>query len=217
MLFDYDGTLVKSPLDNFRAWHRVMSEYDIDLKPSEFYPYEGMKLQQMGLQFFRGNVPPGIDPAELVKKKDQYYLEDHTFAFYDGVTELLGSLKKYNIPFALVTAAIRDRIERSAPKDFLSLFSAIVTGDQLSRGKPHPDPYLKGAELLGVKPSECIVVENAPLGIDSAKAAGCYCIGVTTTLERSYLEKANEVVGSFSRIEKLDSVQRLFGEALGQL
>jgi beta-phosphoglucomutase len=61
----------------------------------------------------------------------------------------------------------------------------------VKRGKPHPEPYIKCAKLLGLKPSECVVIENAPFGIESAKKAGMFCIALTTSLPKAYLRKAD--------------------------
>jgi beta-phosphoglucomutase len=65
-------------------------------------------------------------------------------------------------------------------------------------GKPHPEPYLKAAKALGVKPSECAVIENAPYGVASAKKAGMFCIAITSSLPKEYLKRADVVVDSLA-------------------
>jgi beta-phosphoglucomutase len=79
----------------------------------------------------------------------------------------------------------------------------IITGDKVYNCKPHPEPYLNAAKALSVGPLECVVVENAPVGIESAKSAGMYCIAICSTLERRYLEKADMIIDKFADLEKL--------------
>ena len=70
----------------------------------------------------------------------------------------------------------------------------------VKKGKPHPEPYLKAAEALSLKPAQCLVVENAPFGIESAKRAGMFCVAVATSLPKEYLKGADTVVDELSQI-----------------
>ena len=79
--------------------------------------------------------------------------------------------------------------------------------DDVERGKPYPDPFLKGAELLGLKPQDCVVIENAPLGIEGALKAGMTVIAVTTTLNAEHLKQAHYIVNDFIEAQKI--VQKL--------
>ena len=93
------------------------------------------------------------------------------------------------------------------PEHVIQQFDVIVTGDDVSKGKPHPEPYLKAAAKLGVNPSECIVVENAQIGVQSAKAAQMLCVGVTSTQTTQQLQKADKIVPDLNRIlEQLESI-----------
>ena len=83
----------------------------------------------------------------------------------------------------------------------------LVTADDVMNGKPHPEPYLKGAELLGVAAGECLVVEDAPAGIRAAHAAGMKAVGLTSTFAAEELEEADVVVG------RLGSIQVSFRDA----
>ena len=76
-----------------------------------------------------------------------------------------------------------------------------MTGDEVQYGKPHPQPYLMGAIKLNLDPHQCLAVENAPLGVSSAKSAGMYCIGVSTTVSPDQLSKADEVIRCIDEIE----------------
>lgn len=211
ILFDFDGTLARTMEDNLEAWRAVTRRYGIELKPEDYYPFEGLPLQEIAARFFRTNNLPSPDVAELVKLKDEWYLKHHRFSFYPGVEEFVDFLVQGKVCMGIVTAGLRERLEKSVARDFLEKFTAVVTGDMTPRGKPHPDPYLRGASELGVRPEDCIVVENAPVGIESAKNAGAWCIAVCTTLDRSYLERADEVIDSFEDLKDSETIKQLIG------
>ena len=211
VLFDLDGTLARTMEDTFKAWRAVLWEYGIDLKPEDYYPLEGTRLHQLGKRLFEIYHFKAPDERELVRKKEKYYLENYHFALYPGVEELIELLRAKNIPIAIVTTGLTNRVNNSVPAEFLEKFNVIITGDEIGEGKPSPAPYLRGTKKLGVSPEECIVIENAPIGIESAKSAGAYCIAVSTTLNKSYLERADEVVDSFDDIKNFRAIKQLVG------
>ena len=77
----------------------------------------------------------------------------------------------------------------------------LVTSDDVTNGKPHPEPYLKGAERLGFRPDECVVIEDAPAGVQAARAAGMKVIGMASTYAASKLAEADAVVEAFAGIQ----------------
>ena len=119
-------------------------------------------------------------------------------AFYLGVESLVSELKAMNIPMGIVTARHLDQLCLSVPQSFLIHFNALITGDMVTRGKPDPEPFLKGTQSLGPIPQECIAVENAPLGKQSARLANIYCIGVSSTVGPNKLADADEIVIRFA-------------------
>ena len=100
----------------------------------------------------------------------------------------------------LVSGSPSDEINKILPAKLRKLFTSIVAGNQVKNGKPHPEPYLKAAKLLKVLPGACLVIENAPFGITSAKQAGMPCIAVSTSLPKEYLTAADLVVESLNQI-----------------
>ena len=101
---------------------------------------------------------------------------------------------------SLVTGSPLVEVKKILPRQIVSLFRVVVAGDQVKQGKPHPESYLKAARLFNLKPEQCLVVENAPLGIESAKRAGMFCVALTTSLPREYLTQADIIVGSLHDI-----------------
>ena len=130
--------------------------------------------------------------------------------FYPRVELLISELDDRNVPMAIVTAGHLDQLESSVPEAFLKHFNAVMTVDQFSRGKPDPESYLKGAPALGLPPTECIAVENAPMGIQSAKQANSYCIAICSTVDRDVLNEADEVIDRFEDLR----ISTIFGQIL---
>jgi sugar-phosphatase len=79
--------------------------------------------------------------------------------------------------------------------------NVLVTAEDVSHGKPHPEPYLKGAEGLGFAPADCLVIEDAPAGIQSARSGGCKVVGITSTYLADALTQADAVVGKLEQIQ----------------
>ena len=119
--------------------------------------------------------------------------------FYPGVEAVIEILSK-TFPLAIVTAGHEDQLRATVPENFLNMFTEIVCGDKVEKNKPSPDPYLTACRELQTLPAESIVVENAPLGVESAVSAGCYCVGVTSTCQPSTLSKAHELIPKTSDI-----------------
>ena len=122
---------------------------------------------------------------------------------------MIGDLSRHGIKLGLVTSALLGRVKSTVPAGFLENFQAIVTGEDTKEGKPSPMPYFAGAKKLGVDASDCVVVENAPLGITSAKRAGAYCIALETTLAIKFLEEADSICRSFEDLSKSPVIREL--------
>ena len=139
---------------------------------------------------------------ELIVKKVRYYYSLHETKFYDYFLTMIRNLNNKNIPMAVVTGGQRERVFNILDEYFKDIFKNAVTIDDVQHGKPHPEPFIKGAEMLDLNPKECIVVENAPLGIRSAKDAGCMVIAIKTTLSEEFLSEANFIFNTFQEVEE---------------
>lgn len=202
ILFDFDGVIAKTMEDNFNAWKAAMKDFGAELEEHEYYILEGMPLRDVAKKLCRKfNLDASLADS-IVAKKENYYLKNHHFELYPGVGEIIDSVKKKKVSIGLVTAALPDRLKRSVPAEFLDKFDTIVSGDKVERGKPFPDQYLRAMSDLNLARDECIIIENAPLGIESAKAAGLYCIAICSTLDRSHLSKADKIIKEFKDLKK---------------
>lgn len=203
VFFDFDGVVGRTMDDNYRAWRYAFSKYGKNLNKHEYFLTEGMNTKKIA-SCFLGNVAGKKDKIRrIIELKEKYYLENNKFSLYPGVNRIIPSLKKKNYRLGLVSGGSFSRISTTLGNKFLGHFDIIVTGDKILNPKPHPEAYLKAARRLSIKPSECIVVENAPLGIASAKKAKMYCVAVSTTLEHKFLLAADKIIDRFSALEEI--------------
>lgn len=181
ILFDLDGVLVDSTRSVERQWRAWAREQGID----------GDRV---------ANVSHGVRAIEVVRKLESREADDR-----DGVTVMPGAIDLVRaIPdgrWCVVTSGTRHLATARLQLAGIPLPNVLVTADDVTRGKPHPEPYLKGAQLLGVNPIECLVIEDAPAGIQSARAGGMKAIGLTSTYPASALTQAKLVIKSLAQIQ----------------
>lgn len=208
VLFDLDGVITDTMGLHYEAYRQAFEKHDIHVTSLEVYLTEGMPSMEVGKAIVKekGAHIPDDQLRELIEDKREIYraLAAKDAKTFPGVPETLRMLRENGIKLALITGSNSKSVAGVMKSVGLEgAFDAVVTGDDTTRGKPYPDPYRKGMEKLGVAPDHCVVVENAPLGIQAAKAAGAgYVIGVTTTLPEKYLDGADDVMGSFADIEE---------------
>lgn len=205
ILFDFDGVIGRTMEDNYTAWKNVLSQFGIYLTKDEYFLLEGVNTIELAKLLLSKNGKDTNQAAEIVKAKEEYYLKNNNFSLYEGVEETIHALKGNGYLLAIVSAANFSRLSNTLYPALLKEFNTVITGDKIDRGKPFPDPYLTAAKELGLEPTECLVVENAPVGIEAAKNANMYCIAITSTLDRKYLSKADKIIGNFSML--LDEIE----------
>ena len=201
ILFDFDGTIADTMQDLFLAWKRAFEDFEIEIKKEDYFPLEGMKLSEIAKTISK-KYNLSADSLKILELKERYYLEKYSFSLYPGVLNLISSLKNREVKIAIVSASPLEKLVKTAPEEFLFKFDVIISGNDTREGKPSPEPYLMAMKKLNVLPKECIVVENAPLGIKSAKTAGAYCIAVTTTLGKEFLQEADKIIPEIRDLEK---------------
>lgn len=203
ILFDFDGVLGKTMEDNYKAWANSLAPYGIQIAREEYFLMEGSPPKKVAETFLKINNLGLESVNDIVRLKEKHYLENRSFSLYDGAQELIESLKVKGLDLGLVTGASRQRLMGTGINAFLSQFDVLITGDQVSNGKPSPEPYLLCSQKLSATPSECLVVENAPMGIESAKKAGMFCVAICSTLGRQHLGLADEILNTISELSSL--------------
>lgn len=209
ILFDFDGVIVDSMKLHAKSWQSTFKKHGMAIEENAVYGYEGMPSLEIATKLLEMvNKVPNISLVQqLVEHKRKHYATYPKPEVYRLVLDIINLVKSKGIKVGLVSGGSIDVIKRDILPLRLENMDTVISGNDVSKGKPDPEPYLIAAERLGTKISECIVVENAPLGIIAAKSAGMKCIGIATTLDASFLNNADVVVNDHAELlEKLSSM-----------
>lgn len=185
VLFDMDGVLYDSMPFHARSWHESMARFGIDMAPEEAYAYEGMRGVETIKLLVKRQFGKDISDEEAARmydaKSEAFHLCPKAEKM-EGVEELMRKIKAGGLKIVVVTGSGQKSLLDRLEEDFHGLVSRnlVVTSFDVKHGKPNPEPYLTGLAKVGIKPSEGIVVENAPLGVRAAVAAGIFTVAVNT-------------------------------------
>jgi beta-phosphoglucomutase len=190
---------------HFLAWYEALRPYGISVKCFDVYIREGERWQKSMEDFLRGS---GVSPSKALFKKvftarKKLFRNRFKRFIFSGAREFLVRLKKEGYRLGLVTATTSAGVKEILPRSIERLFDHITTGDHVKKGKPYPEPYLRAAKSLGVDPKECLVIENAPYGVASAKSAGMYCVALTSSLPKEYLKGADVIADNLDEVSGL--------------
>jgi sugar-phosphatase len=194
VIFDMDGTLIDSTPAVDRAWMTWADEHQ--LSPGEFVRHHGVPSAGV----VRALLPAERHEAAIARINELELTDVAGIVVLPGAAEALASLvgAKNAIATSCTIPLAKARIEAAG----LVPPSVLITADDVARGKPDPDPFLLAAERLGADPTRCLVVEDAPMGLAAAKAAGCFTLAVVTTTPREELD-ADAIVDDLSYVEFL--------------
>jgi sugar-phosphatase len=202
ILFDMDGVLISSIGSVRRCWRRWAKMYDIP-NADEYEVPHGMRAIEI-VKMLR----PDIDPQEGLRVIEEMEIEDISdLRVLPGVSALLDGLPLDR--WAIVTSSTRRLLVTRLKAAGLPVPERIISADDVERGKPDPEPYRRGAGLVGFRPEECVVVEDAPSGVGAGKAAGCRVIGVLGTHSAAELRGADWILGSLEGLAVTVSVDGL--------
>lgn len=203
VLFDFDGVIANTMEYHVAAWTEAFAEHNVQIVPEDIFFQEGQMADFIGpnLAKMKGLNISKEEMDKIIKNKRATYKRITRARVYPQTSELVKELKNYPLKLAIVTGSILPNMVVVTGEEFLEQFDVIVTGDSVKRNKPFPDPFLAAAKKLSVQPDECVVIENAPLGIQAAKKAGMFCIAVQTTIkDKEILQQADVVFSDLSEI-----------------
>ncbi len=192
LLFDLDGTLLDSSEVIARAWAAFAHKYHLDIR--KILPSIQGKPAREAIETLR----PGASYNEVSQDAD--WLEQMETNDTDGVialpgaADILNTLNNAGIPWAIVTSGTLPVATARIKAAALPFPKVLITPEQVSRGKPDPEPYILGAQKLGMDVKKCIVFEDAPAGIQSGSAAGAATVGILTQFDESQLLASNATV-----------------------
>lgn len=192
-LFDCDGVIADTMGDHAATWLKAFAEEGLPLEAAWVFESEGTPTRTLARSFLgRLGAIRGDERAEKIgQSKERHFARNHRPRIYPGIGDILSLIERRGLPFALVSGGTKMSLERSLPPMLVRRFRILVSADDVTEGKPSPEPYLKAANLLAVEPRHCLVIENAPMGIRAAKAAGMRCIALCTTLPAARLSGAD--------------------------
>jgi len=194
VLLDMDGVLIDSEQLMTKAGMLALRDYGIEAKPEDFVPFVGR-----GEDLYIGGVAEKYghkyDPE--MKQRCYYYFGQYVETdaeVPDEIPEILYQLKRLGYKICVCTSADWNKVVHNlrAMGVGKEVFDAFVTGDDVKNKKPDPEIYLKGAEKLGVVPEQCVVVEDAPNGIQAGHAAGMQTVGIDTSFSAEVLKEQAE-------------------------
>jgi len=202
IIFDMDGVITNTMPYHFRAWHSILRRAGVDVSRYDIYKREGQDGLTSVKEILeeRGIKKPMDEQKTILAKKEALFKRIVKPRFVKGAREFIRLLRKKGVPLALVTGTSRHEMRRILPKELRDAFAFTITGDEVKKGKPHPEPFLKALKALRTK--DAIVLENAPFGIESAKRAGLFCVALTTSLPRRYLSRADAVYSSYKGLKR---------------
>lgn len=196
VIFDMDGVLVDSYDAHFESWRQMYGELGRGYSEAAFAADFGRTSRDILRRTF-GDSLSDSQIREMDERKEALYRDilQQNFPAMDGAAELIGGLSAEGFLLAVGSSGPTENIALSL--EGLSCgekFAAVITGADVTRGKPDPQVFLLAAERLGVDPSLCCVVEDAPHGVEAARRAGMKCAAITGTATRDQLAAANLII-----------------------
>ena len=204
VIFDMDGVIVDGMPYHIKSWKDALSTIDIYASDLDIYLMEGMTGREtMEVFVKKSEISISDETADkIIKLKRKIFNDIFTVKLIKGIKDLLLELKDRQYNLALVTGTRLEVVKKVLQVGLENIFEIIVAGEMVNKGKPDPEPYLKAVDELNATKEDCIVIENAPAGITSAKSAGLTCFAVQTSLSEEYLQDADKVFKDIDGISK---------------
>jgi len=207
VIFDWDGVVVDSSRAHCLAWEKLADELGLSLPPEHMERGFGRKNIVIIPEILRWSK----DPAEidrLSNRKEALYrelLEEGHGALLPGARAFLRRLAAIRVPCAVGSSTDRANIEHAMEKFALQgLFADIASAEDCDEGKPAPDVFLAAADKMGIQPASCVVIEDAPYGVEAAHRGGMKAVGLLTSHPESTMSQADLIVKDLSELRVSD-------------
>jgi len=211
VLWDMDGVIADSNSFHFTAWQETFANRGVNFTKEDFTKLFGTRNDFI-IRKVLGEGLPKEDIETIAQEKEISFRQKAkgNIKSLPGVIKLLEAIKRGNFKLALVSSAPKENIDLlTSELNIGGYFNCIVSGHEVAESKPHPQIYLLAAEKLGTQPENCIVIEDSPLGVKAAKAAGMRCLAVTNTHPKEELKGADKVVNSLEDMDLITLIQRV--------
>jgi beta-phosphoglucomutase family hydrolase len=204
VLFDMDGVIAETEHVHIEAEKKTMLKYGVKITEDELHRYTGTTAKQMFTELIaRYRLDTTFEKIFNEKEQVMFKLLETNTQPVKGVVELLHRLKEKHVKLAVASSSHRRLVQYVLKKlEITGLFDSIITAEDVARGKPDPEIFLKSAHRLNVSPAECLVVEDAGLGVEAAKTAGMKCLGYRNPNSGNQdLSKADIVTDDFTSLD----------------
>lgn len=200
VIFDLDGTLLDNNPYHLKSWIEYLKNIGRSISEEEYNKNINGRTNKDVIEYIYGRKMSDEDILKYSLEKEACYrkIYEPFIKPVEGLIEFLEILKNKNIPMAIATSGIQPNIDfmfQHVP--IKKYFETVVNSSHIIKGKPDPEIYLKAASLLNISPRNCLVFEDAVVGINSAKAAGMKVIAVATTQSKEELSIADMIVDDF--------------------
>jgi beta-phosphoglucomutase family hydrolase len=204
ILFDLDGLMVDSEPHSLASWEAMLKERGATLDQLTIDSILGLRIDATARTLIdKYQLPDTVQGLSDAKTEYQIAHLNSNVQPMPGLIELLDEIDRRGLKKAVASSGIRRYVEAVLRANgLLDRFSVIITGDQVAHGKPAPDVFLAAARALRVEPQHCLVLEDAPAGVQAAKAAGMMCIAVPDhSVAQLDLSQADRVVASLHDVQ----------------
>lgn len=182
IIFDVDGVIFDTERISAEFWDRTMRKHGYEMDVKTYAQVMGRNRQGVidGLTEIYNNPKLDFDAISTEKTADMVeYLDSGRIPVKEGVFEIIKYLEDNNYKRAVATSTRKERAKRRLEKEHIyEHFQAFMYGDEVENSKPNPEIFLKAAEKIGLSPSECLVIEDSPSGVQAAYDGGFRCINV---------------------------------------
>ncbi len=202
VIFDMDGVIVDTEKYHEKAYQNTANKLGVKITQKEVMQFKGVTATEIFKYLFnKHRITESVVKYALIK--DEVYRSYLTnLKPLSGVIDLINKLKKDKIKLAIASSGSKLNVEFILRKlKIKNKFNVIVNGEDVKKGKPDPELFLTAAKKLGIRPKECIVIEDAVSGVNAAKKAGMFCIAVTGTFVKSKLKDADLVINRLSELK----------------
>ena len=203
VIFDWDGVVVDSSAHHERSWEILAAQRGLPLPAGHFKRGFGKKNNVIIPDLGWATQPAEVEA--LAHEKEEIYrslVRQDGIKPLPGVRALLSALQSANIPCAIGSSTERANLDCLLDlMDLRNFFRVIVSGEEVIHGKPDPSIFLLAAERLGCTPADCVVIEDALVGIEAARCAGIPVLAVATTESANALSRADRVVPDLSAVD----------------
>ena len=202
MIFDMDGTMIDNMPYHNKAFCELHKRYNVPMA-DDFLPRTSGKTNNDIMPMIFGAGLSDEKIAELAHEKESLYRELYRphMKLVKGLSELLEELSSQGIPMCVGSSAPDENIDFVMNGlNIRRYFKAVINSSQITQGKPHPEVFLKAAAAMHLAPEQCVVVEDAVLGIEAARNAGMAVVAISTIMPPERLQHADMVIKDFTEV-----------------